>query len=61
MDMDGKTIIPGFVDTHAHMRPAWGIHKEQAWTYAANLAYGVTTTRDPQTGTTDVLNLRRSG
>ncbi len=55
MDMDGKTIIPGFVDTHAHMRPAWGIHKDQAWSYAANLAYGVTTTRDPQTGTTDVL------
>jgi imidazolonepropionase-like amidohydrolase len=55
MEMDGKTIIPGFVDTHAHMRPAWGIHKDQAWTYAANLAYGVTTTRDPQTGTTDVL------
>lgn len=55
IDMDGKTIIPGFVDTHAHMRPAWGIHKNEVWTYAANLAYGVTTTRDPQTGTTDVL------
>lgn len=55
MDMEGKTIIPGFVDTHAHMRPAWGIHKNDVWTYAANLAYGVTTTRDPQTGTTDVL------
>ena len=25
------------------------------WIYAANLAYGVTTTRDPQTATTDVL------
>ena len=25
------------------------------WAYPANLAYGVTTTRDPQTGTTDVL------
>lgn len=25
------------------------------WSYAANLAYGVTTSRDPQTGTTDVL------
>ncbi len=51
----GKTIIPGFVDTHAHMWPSWGIHKTQAWVYAANLAYGVTTTRDPQTATTDVL------
>ena len=55
IDVAGKTIVPGFVDTHAHMRPAWGIHKPQPWSYLANLAYGVTTTRDPQTGTTDVL------
>jgi Tol biopolymer transport system component/imidazolonepropionase-like amidohydrolase len=55
VDISGKTIIPGFVDTHAHMWPSWGIHKNQAWIYAANLAYGVTTTRDPQTATTDVL------
>jgi Tol biopolymer transport system component len=55
MDMSGKTIVPGFVDTHAHMWPAWGIHKNQVWLYAANLAYGVTTTRDPQTSSTDVL------
>ncbi|MDG1572371.1 amidohydrolase family protein [Robiginitalea sp. M366] len=54
-DLSGKTIVPGFVDTHAHMWPAWGIHKNQVWIYAANLAYGVTTTRDPQTATTDVL------
>lgn len=55
MDMTGKTITPGFIDTHAHMWPNWGIQKNQVWMYAANLAYGVTTTRDPQTGTTDVL------
>jgi Tol biopolymer transport system component/imidazolonepropionase-like amidohydrolase len=55
MDMHGKTIVPGFVDTHAHMWPSWGLHKNQVWMYAANLAYGVTTTRDPQTATTDVL------
>ena len=55
IDVMGKTIVPGFVDTHAHMWPIWGIHKNQAWTYTANLAYGVTTTRDPQTATTDVL------
>ncbi|MCA6432036.1 MAG: PD40 domain-containing protein, partial [Cytophagales bacterium] len=55
MDLKGKTIVPGFVDTHSHMWPAWGIHKNQVWMYAANLAYGVTTTRDPQTATTDVL------
>lgn len=55
IDVTGKTITPGFVDTHAHMWPRWGIHTNQVWIYAANLAYGVTTTRDPQTATTDVL------
>ncbi len=55
IDVSGKTIVPGFVDTHAHMWPAWGIHKTQVWMYLANLAYGVTTTRDPQTSTTDIL------
>lgn len=55
IDVAGKTIVPGFVDTHAHMWPAWGIHWQQPWIYLANLAYGVTTTRDPQTATTDVL------
>lgn len=54
-DISGRTVIPGFVDTHAHMWPSWGIHKAQPWMYLANLAYGVTTTRDPQTATTDVL------
>ncbi|PYP72499.1 MAG: amidohydrolase [Gemmatimonadetes bacterium] len=55
MDLAGKTIIPGFIDVHAHPWPEWGIHQTQVWKYLANLAYGVTTTRDPQTATTDVL------
>ena len=56
MDMAGATIMPGFVDTHAHLRAERNtIHETQPWAYLANLAYGVTTTRDPQTGTTDVL------
>ena len=55
IDLNGKYLLPGFVDTHAHMWPTWGLHKKDVWVYAANLAYGVTTTRDPQTATTDVL------
>jgi Tol biopolymer transport system component len=56
IDVAGRTIMPGIVDVHAHLRPPFGIHKGQVWEYLANLAYGVTTTRDPQTGTTDVLS-----
>lgn len=55
IDASGKTIIPGLVDTHSHLRTYSGIHKSQVWSYAANLAYGVTASRDPQTGSTDVL------
>jgi Tol biopolymer transport system component len=56
VDVSGKTIVPGFVDTHYHSQ--WlipNIHPAQVWQYLTNLAYGVTTTRDPQTATTDVL------
>jgi hypothetical protein len=55
IDVAGKTIVPGFIDTHSHMWPTWGVHKQQPWMYAANLAWGVTTTRDPQTGASDVV------
>ncbi len=56
IDVAGKTIMPGFVDTHAHFRHSPVIHTTQPWALLANLAYGVTTTRDPQTGSTDVLS-----
>lgn len=56
VDVSGKTIVPGFVDTHAHVRATGDVHRDEVWSYAANLAYGVTTVRDPQTGSTDVLS-----
>jgi imidazolonepropionase-like amidohydrolase/Tol biopolymer transport system component len=56
IDVAGKTIIPGWIDIHAHLGSANGVHRSQVWAYMMNLAYGVTTTRNPQTGTTDVLS-----
>ncbi|MCC7054953.1 MAG: PD40 domain-containing protein [Gemmatimonadaceae bacterium] len=56
IDVAGKTIMPGLVDVHAHMWPQWGVHSPQPYMYTANLAYGVTTTRDPQTSTADVVS-----
>jgi Tol biopolymer transport system component len=58
IDVAGKTIMPGLVDVHAHIRTAFDVHRTQVWEYLANLAYGVTTTRDPQTASTDVVTYR---
>jgi hypothetical protein len=54
-DMSGKTIMPGFVDIHAHTWVGWGVHRSQVSQFLAQLAYGVTTQRDPQTSSEDVL------
>ena len=57
IDVSGKTVMPGFVDTHYH--PQWltpNIQTNQVWQYLATLAYGTTTTRDPQTSSTDFLS-----
>ncbi|HEX4684229.1 MAG TPA: amidohydrolase family protein, partial [Gemmatimonadaceae bacterium] len=56
IDVSNKTILPGYVDVHAHIWPAFNVHRSQPFEYLINLAYGVTTTRDPQTSTTDVLS-----
>ena len=54
-DMSGRTILPGLVDIHAHTWVAWGVHRGQVSQFLAQLAYGVTTQRDPQTSSEDVV------
>ena len=55
IDVSGKTIMPGLVDVHAHTWVAWGVHRPQVSQFLAQLAYGVTTQRDPQTSSEDVV------
>ncbi|MCI0403875.1 MAG: amidohydrolase family protein [Acidobacteria bacterium] len=55
-DLRGKTIVPGFLDTHAHwFEIRRGILDVQNWSFLANLAYGVTGGLDVQTGTNDMF------
>ncbi len=61
MDMSGKTLIPGLIDIHAHY-PATSeadtdIHPERNWALLSNLAYGVTTWRDPSARSQSIFAL----
>jgi Tol biopolymer transport system component/imidazolonepropionase-like amidohydrolase len=52
----GKTVIPGLIDTHAHLHySAFETFPETKWEYIVNLAYGVTTTYDPSAPSLDVF------
>jgi hypothetical protein len=56
IDLRGTTIMPGIVDVHAHWTEIKrGVLDLESWPFLANLAYGVTTGRDPQTGTNDTF------
>ena len=55
IDASKMTIIPGFIDTHAHWSVRHSVLDLQTWSFFANLAYGVTAGRDPQTGTNDMF------
>ena len=55
-DAKGKTIIPGLIDTHAHLHySGFELFPETKWEYVANLAYGVTTVYDPSAPSLDVF------
>ncbi len=57
VDVTGKTIMPGIVDVHAHLRTSPdGISPQQDWSYLANLSFGVTTSHDPSSNTEMVFS-----
>jgi len=56
IDLRGTTIVPGFIDTHAHwFNIKRGVLDLQNWDFLASLAYGITAGRDPQTYTSDMF------
>ena len=55
-DLQGTTIIPGFVDLHPHWTEIRRtVIDLENWSFLMNLAYGVTAGRDPQTATDDMF------
>ena len=55
IDVRGKTILPGYVDVHAHLSAPSQVHRTVVPQYLANLAFGITTARDPESQVTDVF------
>ncbi|MBC8088155.1 MAG: PD40 domain-containing protein [Phycisphaerae bacterium] len=55
IDVRGKTIVPGYVDVHAQLGSPAGVQRTAVPQYLANLAFGVTTVRDPESQATDVF------
>lgn len=59
VDVTGKYIIPGLIDTHAHWEFRTGdVLEPQNWSLVANLAYGVTAGLDVQTAYKDYFAYR---
>lgn len=59
LDVAGKYLTPGFVDTHAHwFELPRQVLEANHWSLLANLAYGVTSGLDVQPFTVDVFGYR---
>lgn len=57
-DVQGKTIMPGIVDAHAHVGGFRdGLNAQKHWQFYANLAFGVTTAHDPSANTEAIFTL----
>ena len=65
LDVDGKTIIPGIIDAHAHGPAGSGdVIMNTNWNAVAHLAFGVTTTFNPSSRATEILafkEMQRTG
>lgn len=59
IDVSGRWLLPGFIDTHAHFEFRVGdVLEPHNWSLAANLAFGVTSGLDVQTSHDDYFAYR---
>nr|WP_314443838.1 amidohydrolase family protein [uncultured Sphingomonas sp.] len=65
VDVSGKTIVPGFIDAHAHgPQGEDGLTPQQNWSAMANLALGTTTIHDPSNSAAEIFaaaEMQRAG
>jgi imidazolonepropionase-like amidohydrolase/Tol biopolymer transport system component len=65
VDVAGKTIVPGFVDAHAHgPQGDDDVVPQQNWSAMANLAFGTTTIHDPSARAAEIFvasEMQRAG
>jgi Tol biopolymer transport system component/imidazolonepropionase-like amidohydrolase len=56
-NISGNTVVPGFIDVHEHFFEIRHdvLDPDNNWDFLAELAYGVTSTRDPSTKTSDIF------
>jgi hypothetical protein len=65
VDVSGKTIVPGYIDAHAHgPQGVDGLVPQQNWSTQANLALGTTTIHDPSNRASEIFaaaEMQRAG